>query len=149
MKLFIVLGLLVCAMGRCPVGAAPPQTPGQTGISEVHLERGGCHGSCPVDRVILRRDGTASYIGKMYVDRIGQYKGVFNPKDFYRLSAFVQGQGFFALEDQYNPRIEDANERTTTVIRRNAMTTVHAKGAEKTSVVMGTSKRRFWASLRA
>ena len=45
----------------------------QPQITEIRLERTPCFGSCPVDEVILRPDGSATYIGKRFVKRIGRY----------------------------------------------------------------------------
>src|SRR5690242_11863534 len=43
-------------------------------VSEITLERGGGDGG-PEDKLTLRRDGTALYVGTANVERVGRYKG--------------------------------------------------------------------------
>ena len=131
-KLVFALALCLFAVGgSAPCASAQQVVTKQTGISEIHFERTGCYGKCPVDKVILRSDGTASYIGKMYVEKIGQYKGTFNRKDFYRLAQFLQTQRFFDLKAHYNPQIKDAFGGITTVIRRGEIKEVAVEGDDK------------------
>ena len=47
--------------------------PGPGPLTEISLERTPCFGSCPVDKVVLRPDGTATYIGRRFVERVVNY----------------------------------------------------------------------------
>ena len=76
-------------------------------ITEIRLERTPCFGTCPVDEVVLRPDGTATYIGHQYVKRVGQYRGTFPREDFDRLAELLETKGFFNLKDRYSMRITD------------------------------------------
>src|SRR5262249_51931069 len=93
--LLAALGLLV-AESLTSLAAGP-----RHGITEITLERTPCFGTCPVDRVTLRADGSASYTGTRYVDRLGEYKGTIGREEFDRLAAFLVSQKFFTLSDRY------------------------------------------------
>ena len=91
--------------------------PGSADLSEIRLERTACFGSCPIDTVVLRPDGTASYEGKRFVDRIGEYEGTFAQDDFRKLAAEFEAIGFFQLNDRYRRPITDQPSRITSATR--------------------------------
>ena len=64
-------------------------------VTEISLQRTSCFGSCSVDKVTLRSDGTAVYNGIANVERIGRYKGKF----WKRPSAKPQLKGAFELPE--------------------------------------------------
>jgi Domain of unknown function (DUF6438) len=76
-------------------------------VSEISLEQTPCFGSCPVDKVVLRPDGTATYIGRRFVERIGTYEGKFAEGDFERLAGLMQSMKFFGMDDRYDRPITD------------------------------------------
>lgn len=86
-------------------------------IVEVRLERTACYGSCPVDEIILRSDGTATYIGKEHVTRLGSFQGRVDQKDFARLAELLDQQGYFALKEQYTTGISCGPSVITRVLR--------------------------------
>src|SRR5437868_598498 len=67
-RLFLAtaLALFVFAL---PVASEPAKEP----ITEISFERTPCFGTCPVDKLVLRADGTATYTGTRYVERMGEY----------------------------------------------------------------------------
>src|ERR671921_1467141 len=92
--------------------------PGQgPAITEISLERTPCFGSCPVDKVVLRPDGTATYIGRRFVERMGTYEGKFAEGDFERLAGLMQAMKFFGMEDRYDRPITDHPSVITTAVR--------------------------------
>lgn len=95
-------------------------------ITAISLQRTPCFGPCPIDRVTLRCDGTATYEGKQFVERIGLYEGQIWVGRFRRLVELVEYVNFFGLDDQYpDPlRVEDLPSRVTTVIRDGVAKTV-------------------------
>ena len=86
-------------------------------ITEISLERTPCFGSCPVDKVVLRRDGTATYIGRRFVERMGTHEGKFAKGDFERLAKLMQSMDFFGMEDRYDRPITDHPSVITTAVR--------------------------------
>lgn len=57
--------------------------------TKIEFERSGCYGTCPVFKVILNVDGTATYEGKLFVDQIGEHTGTINAWDYARLCCLV------------------------------------------------------------
>lgn len=89
-------------------------------VTEIRLERTPCFGSCPVDEVILRPDGTATYIGKRFVERAGRYEGTFNRGVFERLAKLLEAQKFFDMEDRYDVPETDNPSVITSATRGGA-----------------------------
>ena len=99
------------------------------GISEITLERERCYGACPVYKVILRRDGSASYIGKENVTRIGEYKSQTIPyqplgAEFIRLANLVASQGFLKMNDRYTVAVTDNATVVTSVVHNGKRKTI-------------------------
>lgn len=99
------------------------------GISEITLERERCYGGCPVYKVILRRDGSATYIGKENVSLIGQYKSQVFPyqplgAEFIRLAKLIASQGFLKMNDQYAVLITDSDTVITSVVHNGKRKTI-------------------------
>ena len=46
-------------------------------VTEISVQRTPCMGDCPVDQLVLRSDGTATYTGVANVERMGNYTGTF------------------------------------------------------------------------
>jgi hypothetical protein len=83
-------------------------------ITEIRLERTECLGKCPIDEVVLRADGTATYVGTRFVDRLGRHEGKVARADFEKLASMMESKGFFALKDQYdNTKCDQASLITT------------------------------------
>jgi len=100
-------------------------------ITEITLERKGCfHGTCPVYGVSLHRDGTATYTGRKYVERIGQYRGKIYPHQFDRLAKWLELQGYFKLQKNYAEGMSDAEESITSVVRGDIRKTVYTRNTE-------------------
>jgi hypothetical protein len=98
---------------------APPVADGAE-ITEISLERTPCYGSCPVDQVILRSDGTAAYIGTRFVQKAGRYSGTFHRGDFFRLAKLLESQGFFDLQERYAIEATDLPSIITSATRGGA-----------------------------
>jgi hypothetical protein len=86
-------------------------------ITEIRLQRTPCFGKCPVDEVALRADGTATYVGKKFVDRLGQYEGEFARADFDKLAKMLVEKMFFDLKDDYDRLITDQASIVTSARR--------------------------------
>lgn len=107
LSLGAVLGLAV------PSSTAPPAER----ITEISLERTPCFGSCPVDKVVLRADGTAAYTGTRFVERLGEFRGTLSTRDFQRLAGLLTSQRFFNLRNRYASRATDLPSRITSAVR--------------------------------
>lgn len=105
MKLFLpILFLSFLATWQAPtvLGCAE-----QNPITEITLERTRCYGNCPAYRLVLRQDGTATYIGRANVERIGTYRGKIDEYTFDRLSDLLRSEGYFELRDHYSLTVTD------------------------------------------
>jgi hypothetical protein len=58
-------------------------------ITEITLERTPCYGSCPIDKMVFRSDGTAEYTGTRFVKRTGRYTGRIARGEFDALARLV------------------------------------------------------------
>src|SRR5260370_37511349 len=74
MKTLIIFPLTIAlaVIQSCPIYGAQQNDE----ITEVTLERKGCEGPCPIDKVTFRRDRAHSYIGIRNVVRVGNYQAV-------------------------------------------------------------------------
>ncbi|WP_435018613.1 DUF6438 domain-containing protein [Tundrisphaera sp. TA3] len=89
-------------------------------IAEITLERTPCFGTCPVDVIVLRSDGTAEYLGEEYVERHGKYRGKVSKEDFDRLARLLAEVKFFDLKEAYTAPISDLPTYITSVKRGKA-----------------------------
>lgn len=76
-------------------------------VTEISLERTPCFGTCPVDKAVLRSDGTATYTGTRFVERMGTYEAKFPEHDFERLARLLESRGFFEMNGRYDKPITD------------------------------------------
>jgi hypothetical protein len=79
--------------------------------------------------VILRRDGSATYIGKENVPRIGEYKSQVSPyqplgAEFIRLAKLIASQGYLKMNDRYTVLITDADTVITSIVHNGKRKTI-------------------------
>jgi hypothetical protein len=118
MRFALALVLLLAAAGFLQRGIpAANASSSVTQITELTLERGPCFGTCPIYRIVLRSDGTASYIGWNYVGRIGVYTGTFAPEEFTRLAKEVEALSFWELQESYLQPVNDLPVVRTAAVR--------------------------------
>ena len=86
------------------------------GISEIHLERTACYGTCPVYKVILRNNGSLEYEGIQNVKRIGKYRGKINLWGFDKLVQLIEKSNFMDMQDRYSIDMTDMPTVYTTVV---------------------------------
>lgn len=112
--------------GFVPEGPILVQEPGglwdafrgyRTSFRSISLTRGMCFGTCPVYSVTLRADGTATWNGEAFVDRLGEFRGEFWEGEFDRLARFIQRSGFFDWHDEYAEAVTDNPTYTIEVER--------------------------------
>ena len=95
-------------------------------FTEIQLERSMCAGTCPAYTVTFRSDGTAEYIGRMYVPNIGIHGGKIPVGTYGRLCWAIE-----KLRLAQGPRSFNANwtDDTSTIIR------VKSRDSEATLVI--------------
>ena len=95
-------------------------------ITEVTLERTACFGTCPIYTITLRRDGTATYVGRNFVERKGTYTA--KVYGFDRLAELIESRGYFNLKDSYTVRVTDLPSTVTSVVRAGRRKTIRNYG---------------------
>jgi hypothetical protein len=101
-------------------------------IISVTLRRGPCFGTCPVYDVTLAFDGTATWNGERYVDRLGRYQGQVNVNDYGRLTRFIERVGFFGWDPEYaDPNVTDLPDYFLTVVADGRSKTVRQYGVDE------------------
>jgi len=105
------------------------------GISEITLEREVCYGGCPVYKVILRREGPATYIGRENVPRMGEYKSQIYPyqplgAEFIRLAKLIASQGYLKMNDRYTVNVTDSETVITSIVHNGERKTIVNYGNE-------------------
>jgi hypothetical protein len=113
MRTALVLIILSVAV-HLPAGEAASIEPP---ASEIVLERGPCFGTCPIYRVTLRSDGTATFVGWNHVGRVGVYHGAITAADFRRVADRFASARFRELDDSYLQPIMDLPVVRTTLVR--------------------------------
>lgn len=116
---------------------APPDD----AITEISLQRTPCFGSCPVDEVVLRSDGSAEYTGTRFVKRLGKHKGKVKAKDFHELAELISEKKFFEMKDSYRLPITDQATLITGVTRGGKTKKVSDYGRAAPKGVQEVEKR--------
>ncbi len=96
--LFLAVLLSVLAMPLAAYAQLPP-------ITVITVEHTGCFGTCPVYKVILRRDGTATFIGTRYVTKLGTYTASFD--GFSHLVRAIEARHFAQFKPVYSHDVTD------------------------------------------
>ena len=113
-KVLPVLFMLVCGIGyACAPKASLAEDKYQ--ISEVTLGRSGGMVFRSDYKVVLRKDGTAEYVGDEHARREGKYHGRISKEQFQRLAKVIVENDYFSLDDEYRAQVTDADTVTTSV----------------------------------
>jgi hypothetical protein len=118
--LALILGSVIaigCSFGR---GTKPSASQSSdlktTQLSEITYERIlGCEGACPLYKVVLRKDGTASYVGTDRAERKGKYHATNIDYYFIQLSKLIENNKYSSLQDSYGPGGKDESVAITSV----------------------------------
>lgn len=100
-------------------------------VTSITLRRGACFGTCPIYEVTLNADGTATWDGERFVDRLGQYKGEVDLNDYRRLAGFVQRAGFFSWDPEYVADVTDLPDYILTVAAGGQTKSVRQNGVDE------------------
>lgn len=85
-------------------------------VTSVTLRRGPCFGTCPIYEVTLTADGSATWEGERFVDRLGRFQGQVDVNDFRRLARFIERAGFFGWAPEYLGNVTDLPDYFLTVV---------------------------------
>jgi hypothetical protein len=124
----------------------------ESGGASIALRRGMCFGPCPAYEVTLHTDGTATWSGEVFVDKIGVQQGTLPPAEVNRLLALFQRFGFFDWADTYDSGLTDVQELKLTVTRGAHTKMVRQRGVDEpadfwllTTLVDGVAARVDWS----
>jgi hypothetical protein len=121
MRFAFALVLLVASAGFLQRGLSMADASAYPAeVTELTLERGPCFGTCPIYRITLRSDGTATYIGWNHVARIGVYSGTIAAEEFTRLAVEFEDLGFWQLQESYLLPVNDLPVVRTAAIRADS-----------------------------
>ena len=100
-------------------------------VTSITLRRGACFGTCPIYQVTLNADGTATWDGEQFVDRIGHYEGQVDITDYGRLAEFIKRADFFDWEPEYLADVTDLPDYILTVVADGKTKTVRQNGVDE------------------
>lgn len=74
----------------------------------IRIQRTGCYGRCPIDKVELLPEGTVRYEGERFVPRLGVYTRQLSQAELARAEQLLREGNFAQYEEVYdNPGISD------------------------------------------
>lgn len=116
--LFALVGAL--AMSAC----APVEAPADEGPAMITLTRGVCFGFCPDYTVSISDDGQVTYVGRSFVNVVGEQHATIPIEDVRRLLARFDEIGFNDLQNEYRGHVTDLPTFTVTLERNGHRKTV-------------------------
>ncbi len=96
---------LVLTLGAC--ASTKPEPKLEANFPAITLDRSGCFGACPAYTLVLRGDGSASYIGKSNVEKVGAYRAKVDEQSLRFLMAAFERIRFYELNDVYDAMVTD------------------------------------------
>lgn len=104
--------LLFAALFACKTRKeAPPKT---DSTNLIRLVTQGCRGYCPVFSIDFRSNGSATYEGTRFVEKIGKMDFQLTPEELTKLKAEVQKVNLWQYPENIESRIADAPYATLT-----------------------------------
>lgn len=101
------------AMSAC----APVDAPAEESPASVTLTRGVCFGFCPDYTVTVTSAGDVTYVGRSFVNAVGERRASIPAADARRLIARFDEIGFNDLQDEYRGHVTDLPTYTLTLER--------------------------------
>jgi hypothetical protein len=123
MKTWIgLIAVLLVSTGLAWAFAKQPNAEAQSAITEVGVEHTGCYGPCPVYKLTIRSNGTATFVGFSNVSKIGTYTAYVG--SFNRLVQAIKHRGFQRFQPDYTSGVTDLPHAVTTVVQGDHRKTV-------------------------
>ncbi|MBL8544399.1 MAG: hypothetical protein JNJ63_11390 [Hyphomonadaceae bacterium] len=107
-----LLGAL--ALASCASASAPAQ---QQRPVEITLQRTPCFGFCPDYTVTITGEGDVRYVGRRFVNVVGERHASIPRADVERLLQRFDAIGFDRLRDEYRAQVTDLPTNTITLTR--------------------------------
>lgn len=112
MRSFILFLAIACFVFN-ENSMAHAQSPTASEIKEISLSYGGSHFAASSGfKLVLRKDGTATYSGAKNSSREGNFVGTFDKSQFMRLAKFIVAHDYFSLDDSYVKNVADGGTTT-------------------------------------
>ncbi|MEN3040949.1 MAG: DUF6438 domain-containing protein [Bacteroidia bacterium] len=102
--LMLLLSIHQCSEGK----GANTSKKGSSDTLYIAINRTGCYGRCPIDKVELLPDGTVKYEGQRFVSRMGIYVRRLSDKEIEKVRRMLIEGKFDVYQEVYdNPHITD------------------------------------------
>lgn len=85
-------------------------------IQKIEMETSYCEGTCPVFRLTVKADRTASFEAIAYNRKQGSFKGVLRERDYKKLISLLEDTGFENLQERYAVDVTDMSSFRMTII---------------------------------
>jgi hypothetical protein len=116
----LLAAFAVAAAACAPVTAEPVSSE----PAEIVLTRSVCYGFCPAYSVTITSTGEVSYVGRAFVNVVGEAHAQIAPEEVARLLARFDEIGFERLQDRYRAGVTDLPTFTVTLRRGGRSKTV-------------------------
>ncbi len=117
-----LVGLLgAFVMAACAPVDAPAQASGPVAVT---LTRGVCFGFCPAYTVSINGDGQVSYVGRNFVNVVGEQHANVSPEAVQGLLRRFDDVRFESLRDEYRAHVTDLPTYTIVLERNGVRKTV-------------------------
>jgi len=83
------------------------------------MQRTACYGQCPQYKVSVYRNGTISYEGKLFVDKIGCFSATIPLNKVKKIKSVLEELDFFILDSLYKAPMTDIPSVITEVVINN------------------------------
>jgi hypothetical protein len=104
-------------------------------FTEIALEESGSFGVPSGFKIVLRKDGAASYYGEAAAKLKGNYRGRISEQRFQSLEELLREKKFLSLEEKYDSRMKDAQTFTIKVVYSKGKKTVVDYGGKQLSEI--------------
>lgn len=102
----VVVPEAVEEMAEEAMGTEVPQELGPDSVYFM-IERTACYGTCPVYRLTIYQDGTATYEGRRFAKREGLYSGKVDAALMKALTDAAEEKGIYGMDDVYDKPVTD------------------------------------------
>lgn len=129
--LLFIVGLLVSLF----VHDCKPASTNDDEFSEIFLEQSGSFGVPSGFKILLRKDGTASYSGEAAAKLKGNYHGAISKQQFESVEELLRDKKFLSFEEKYDSQMKDAPTFTIRVVYSKGTKTVVDYGGKQLSEI--------------
>ena len=92
------------------------------------FEQTACYGTCPVHKIVVRKNGTATYHGERHVAQIGDYTAQVSKEQMELVYQKADEFHFFELDSNYSANMTDLPTTIITIANDRKSHTVSAYG---------------------